>query len=129
MNDLSNTDLPPLRASMARLGLVVAEVDLDLRYVWVENAHPGMDARTMVGRRDDELVSAADAAGIMRLKYDALREEQPVTRVLKFNTAAGVRYFATSAYPVRNERGQVAGLFMVGFEAFRRAMQSAAQAA
>ena len=129
MNDLASTDLPPLRASMARLGLVVAEVDLDLRYVWVENAQPGMEPRAMVGRRDDELVSAAEAAGIMRLKYDALREEQPVTRVLKFNTTAGVRYFAMSAYPVRDERGQVTGLFMVGFEAFRRVMQPAAQAA
>ena len=129
MNELTTTDLPPLRASMAKLGLSVAEVDVDLRYVWVENAHPGQDPRAMVGRRDDELVSAADAAAIMRLKYDALREEEPVTRVLKVRTGAGVRYFATSAYPFRNERGHVAGLFMVGFEAFRRATQSGAQAA
>lgn len=129
MNDLTVTDLPPLRASMARLGLMVAEVDVDLRYVWVENAQPGLDPHAMVGRRDDELVAAPQAAPLMRMKYDALREEEPVTRVLELKTVAGVRHFAMSAYPFRNERGQVAGLFMLGFEAFRRATQSGQQAA
>lgn len=129
MNDLTSADLPPLRASMARLGLLVAEVDLGLRYVWVENGQPGIDARTMVGRRDDELMAAPEAAALVRLKRDALAGEAPVTRVLEFMTPAGVRYFALSAYPVRDERGQVTGLFMLGFEAFRRATQSCAQAA
>lgn len=129
MNELTCSDLPPLRTAMAKLGLVVAQIDLDLRYVWVENPQPGLEARTMVGRRDDELVSAADAAAIMRLKYDALREGRPLTRVLRCLMGAGERYYAMSAYPFQDEHGQPAGLFMVGFEAFRRATESAAQAA
>ena len=37
-----------LRASLKRLGAVVAEVDAELRYVWVDNPHPDFEASSVV---------------------------------------------------------------------------------
>ena len=68
MKDIPRDELPRVRDSLARLGAIVAEVDRDLRYVWIDNKHRDYEGVDVLGRRDDELMLEPDAAEVMSLK-------------------------------------------------------------
>lgn len=117
MDHLTHSDLPGLRIAMSRLGMVVAEVDLDLRYVWVVNPHPDFDPAQLVGKRDDELLPDGQADDIMALKSEVISRGVSITRTLRFQRSDGERHYSLSVYPVRDDLGRMVGLFTVGFDA------------
>jgi hypothetical protein len=109
-------DLSVLRDSLRRLGAIVAEVDRNLRYVWIDNPHPDFDATCVVGRRDDELIGAAEAEPITRLKQEAWRIQAPLGLTLQFRRSDGPRAYTLMAYPVVGEDGEMESILTVGFE-------------
>jgi hypothetical protein len=62
MKELERGNVAGVRASLSKLGAVVAEVDRELRYVWIDNPHPDFDPSRAAGKRDDELIASAEAA-------------------------------------------------------------------
>jgi hypothetical protein len=68
MTALTRREIPALRRTMKALGVVTAETDTELRYVWIENPHPDFDPESVVGKRDAELIPEGEAAGIVALK-------------------------------------------------------------
>lgn len=116
IRELCRTDIEALRATMRKLGVVVAEVDCDLRYVWIDNPHPDFDPQAAIGKRDDDLIPSAEAAEIMRVKRAALQHGEPVAQVLAFPRSDGWRYYSFRALPVRNAHGGIDGVFTMGFE-------------
>jgi hypothetical protein len=109
-------DLPGLRASLRKLGAVVAEVDEHLRYVWIDNPHPDFEPPTAIGRCDDELIPPFDAAPIVTLKREAWQRGVPISRTLRFQRSDGERAYTMMAFPVVDEGGQMEALLTVGFE-------------
>lgn len=91
MDHIYRHDLSVLRDSLRRLGAIVAEVDRNLRYIWIDNLHPDFDARSVIGCRDDELIPAAEAEPIMRFKREAWRIQAPVGLTLQFRRSDGAR--------------------------------------
>ena len=116
MHNLNRSGIASIRAAMKVFQFIVAEVDRDLRYVWIDNPHPSFDAASVVGKRDDELISKEEAKGIMTLKQDVLRSAKSVRQILCFHDAGGSRFYCISAFPLQNAAGQVDGIFTVGFE-------------
>ena len=116
MRDVNRANVAGVRKALGELGAVVAEVDRQLRYVWIENPHPDFDPASVIGKRDDDLVSKADAEEIMRLKRDAFDEEAPIGRILSFKRSDGVRYYSLFAYPIRQPSGKVDAILTVGFD-------------
>lgn len=116
MKDVERSNVAGLRKALAELGAVVAEVDRQLRYVWIDNPHPDFDPAAVVGKRDDELVPGADAEEIMALKRDAFARQEPIARILAFQRTDGVRHYSLFAYPIRDKAGQVEALLTVGFD-------------
>ena len=98
------------------LGAVVAEVDAQLRYVWIDNPHPDFDAKLVVGKRDDELISEAEAEEIMTLKREAFVLQSPLSRVLSFNRSDGARCYSLFAYPIAEASGKVEAILTVAFD-------------
>ena len=72
LTEIQRENVAALRTSLSRLGLVVAEIDRELRYVWVDNPHADFRPGQVLGKRDDELIPIEDAARIMELKQAAL---------------------------------------------------------
>ena len=116
IRELARTDLPALRTTMRKLGVIVAEVDCDLRYVWIDNPHPDFDPAAVIGKRDDELIPPAEAVEIMGVKRAVLQQRKTFSRVLAFNRSDGWRHYSFRAFPVRNARGRIDGIFTIGFE-------------
>lgn len=109
-------DVATIPKTFAGLGVVVAEVDEQLRYVWIENPHPDFDAKSVVGKRDDELISKADADEIMRLKRETFDRQVAMSRVLSFKRSDGVRYYNLTAYPIIREAGKAKTILTLGFD-------------
>ena len=108
--EVAAEDVPTLRRTMGKRRAVVAEVDRDLRYVWIENPHADFDPEDVVGKRDDELVNADDAAEIMSVKRDVLERGKYISHVLRFRRSNGWRCYTISAYPIRKPDGAVGGV-------------------
>ena len=116
MKDLERSNVPGVRKALSALGAVVAEVDQQLRYVWIDNPHPDFDPEAAVGKRDDELISRADAEEIMALKQDTFTRQAPISRILSFKRTDGLRYYSLFAYPIRDSSGKVDAVLTVGFD-------------
>ena len=109
-------DLARLRESLEPLRLIVAEVDGDLRYVWIDNPHPDFDPSAVVGKRDDDLLPAKEAAPIMALKRHVLTAGSSLNSVIAFRRSDGNRKYSIAAYPIIDDQGDVDGVLTIGFE-------------
>ena len=116
MKEVHRASVAGIRKALGPLRAIVAEVDRELRYVWIDNPHPDFDAKAVIGKRDDELIPAAEAAQIMSLKREAFEFESPISQTLCFRRSDGLRYYTLSAYPIRAHNGRVDGLLTVGFD-------------
>ena len=116
MKELERSNVAGVRKALSTLGAVVAEVDEQLRYVWIDNPHPDFDSSAAVGKRDDELISTADAEEIMTLKRDTFSGKVPVARTLSFKRTDGLRCYSLFAYPIREPSGRVDAILTVGFD-------------
>jgi hypothetical protein len=116
MQDVDRSNVAGVRKALSALGAVVAEVDRQLRYVWIDNPHPDFDAKSAIGKRDDELISKADAEEIMSLKRDTFARGAPMARILAFKRSDGLRYYSLFAYPIRQGSGKLDTILTVGFD-------------
>jgi hypothetical protein len=119
IKELARSDVGGLRAALRNLGVVVAEADLLLRYVWIDNPHSDFDPQAVVGKRDDELIAASEAAEIMELKAEVLLEKKALSRVLAFDRSDGAWYYSLCAFPIIDDDGKIDGIFTIGFPSSR----------
>lgn len=116
MRDVDRSNVAGVRKALSELGAVVAEVDRQLRYVWIDNPHPDFDASLLIGRRDDDLIAKPDAEEIMALKRETFERQAPMSRLLAFKRSDGIRYYTLFAYPIRGANGVVETILTVGFD-------------
>ena len=116
MQEVDRSNVAGVRKALSALGAVVAEVDRQLRYVWIDNPHPDFDAKSVIGKRDDDLISKADAEELMSLKRETFDRGAPTARILAFKRSDGVRYYSLFAYPIRQASGRVDTILTVGFD-------------
>lgn len=113
--EIRRSNLADVRRSLAQLGAVVAEVDRQLRYVWIDNPHPDFNAAAVIGKRDDELIPEQEAREIMALKCEGFDRGEPISRVLRFPRSDGLHSYAMHTYPIWDADGRTDGLLTVGF--------------
>ena len=116
MRDVGRANVAGVRKALSALGAVVAEVDKQLRYVWIDNQHPDFEAKSVIGKRDDDLLSKADAKDIMSLKQETFDRGTPISRILSFKRSDGPRYYSLFAYPIQEASGKVQAILTVGFD-------------
>lgn len=85
MNALLEDDIETLRLKFKTLGVIVAEVDKELRYKWIENPHLDFDPNEVIGKRDDELIPAKEAEGIISFKMKVFETGKAQVATLLFN--------------------------------------------
>lgn len=116
MRDVDRANVAGVRKALSALGAVVAEVDKQLRYVWIDNPHPDFEAKSVIGKRDDDLLSEADAKVIMSLKQETFDRGTPISRILSFKRSDGLRYYSLFAYPIQEASGKAQAILTVGFD-------------
>ena len=119
--------LTALRESEERFRLVlsgspviIAQVDRELRYVWIYHPHPDFADSSVLGKRDDELSDNAGTRQMMQLKRQVISTGQPARRTISFPLSVGTRTYDIAAEPLRDESGAVIGATTVSFDITER---------
>jgi two-component sensor histidine kinase len=88
----------------------VSSQDRDLRYTWVY--HPQADASEaqLLGRTDEELLSAAERDAVVALKRRVLESGTPEDCEVAFVSPHGRTLFALHVDPMRGEDGTIEGV-------------------
>ena len=87
----------------------VAAQDCDLRYIWAYNQRTARPEE-IVGRFDDEIFTAGDAARITAIKRRVLAENVVVREQMWFDRPAGRIFLDICWEPIHDESGRVAGV-------------------
>ena len=116
MNGIHRSEVGALRRSLQSVGAVVAVGDENLRYVWIDNPHPDFDPTAVVGKRDDELLPADEAAPLVSIKREAWKTQAVVDERFSVQRSDGLRVYSLIAYPITTESGRMEALLTVGVE-------------
>ena len=116
MDHISRPDLGRIKKTLGDLGAVVAEVDRELRYVWIANPHPDFQVAAVLGKRDDELIGPEEAQGLMDLKRRTFEDRRPHSHELRFRRSDGERTYSVLTYPVVDDDDHVRTIVTVGFD-------------
>jgi PAS domain S-box-containing protein len=100
--------------------VVAAVLDTDLRHEWIHNPDPEPPEGEILGKRDDELYPAADAAPTMALKRAALEEDGHVGREFVFQKPRGPVAYRAAAEPVHCDDGEQVGVLFTAFDRTER---------
>ncbi len=98
------------RLAVRHSGIVFAQTDGDLRYVWVYNPHPDFDARAVIGRCDTEVADNDGTRRLMALKQRVLETGQRTREDLVFPVSDGQRFYDVIGEPIRDEGGRIVGV-------------------
>jgi two-component system cell cycle sensor histidine kinase/response regulator CckA len=109
-----------LRFALDRSPVVVFEQDRDLRYTRIFNPHPQFDPEQVLGRRDDELLPADDAARLAELKRQVLATGEPAREIVRTTMADGARFHDLTVEPRRGDDGAVVGIVGVAVDVTER---------
>ena len=96
--------------------IVVSQLDNKLRYLRVFNPHPGFIDEKVIGKRDDEILSTENAAGIMILKQKALETGRTVQGEFAVTLQEGTKTFHLVVAPTLDSEGRVSGLITAGID-------------
>jgi len=112
-----------IRTSEERLGSVVrssavmvANQDRELRYTWYYNAHPWLRSEDLLGKSDEDLFPAADAAALRALKTEVIASGKPVHRELHARIGGQDRYLSLVIEPKRDSAQHISGVSVASHE-------------
>lgn len=88
----------------------VAQVDKDLRYIWVYNPHPDFVVKDILGKRDDELATNAGTLQLLELKRRVLKSGIVETEEITFPISGKEQIYKITAEPIRDATQEIIGV-------------------
>jgi len=96
--------------------LVLAEVDRDLRYVWIRNPHPDFHPEQAVGKRDDELDPSPEVRQLVAIKREVLESGRPMHREWSVVRSDGRHFYDFHLQPRLDSEGRVVGVLTAALD-------------
>jgi two-component system, chemotaxis family, CheB/CheR fusion protein len=90
--------------------IIVAHVDLDLRYTWIYNPHPDFNPNTVIGKRDDELAKNKGVKTLVKLKKAIIKTGKPARKTITFPLSGGEITYDITAEPLKDQAGKIIGV-------------------
>lgn len=114
----SSVQLSEERLRLATMfpALVLAEVNRELRYVWIRNPHPDFDPAQVLGRRDDELDPSPEIHRLVEMKREVLETGRPLHRDWSVDRSDGRHYYDFHLMPHFDEEGVVVGVLTAALD-------------
>jgi two-component system CheB/CheR fusion protein len=89
--------------------LIFAQIDADLRYLWVNNPYPDFSSRDLIGKRDTEVGNSDGARELEQLKRQVLEGGEKMRQEITFALSAGDRIYDVIAEPLHDIYGETIG--------------------
>ncbi|MFO7984186.1 MAG: PAS domain S-box protein [Desulfuromonadales bacterium] len=104
------------RVAVKNSAFIPAQMDKDLRYLWIYNPHPDFDASAVIGKRDLEIEDSAGAHALQELKQRVLTSGCGESETIEFQRSDGVRIYDFIIEPLYDSSGKVDGLTSAAFD-------------
>ncbi len=98
------------RLALENSPIVVFNQDLDLRYTWIYNPHPGFTPETVLGKTDAELLPAEDAAYLTQIKRRVVETGVTAREQVRINIGGEAFFYDLTVEPVRGATGKIVGV-------------------
>jgi signal transduction histidine kinase len=98
------------RIALSNTAITVFSTDRDLRYTWVYSAMMGSLAEQFIGKRDDEILPAEDAAVLTGLKQKAFEEQTAVQKEIMLRLLDEEKKIVVSIEPFLDPDGKLSGV-------------------
>jgi PAS domain S-box-containing protein len=106
-----------LRQSQERLNIALKSApltlfnqDRELRYTWIYNPALGYEVDEVIGKRDDELLLACDAAAVTQIKRRVLETGMGTREEVKISWQGQDFYYDLTVEPLRNVNHEIVGI-------------------
>ena len=99
-----------LRVAVKNSPLTVFNQDKELRYTWIYNPTFNLSPNAVIGKRDEELLSAEDAAVLTSIKSQVLETGIGQRQEVKLTDQGRDWYFDLTVEPLRDGLGEVIGI-------------------
>lgn len=90
--------------------LTVFNQDRELRYTWIYNPTPNYEVDFVIGKRDEDLLSAEDARVLSSIKQQVLETGMGRREEVKLTVEERDWYFDLTVEPLRDQANQVIGI-------------------
>lgn len=132
--DALRTNEALFRLTLDQSQIMVFTQDRDLRYLWVYNPMSGFQVDDFIGKRDEEIFTAAELTTLNQVKQGICQGEPRQICQFSFGDAGKQRYFKLQLEPLTNDQDQIMGIAGVSYEITQEvkrtiALKTATQAA
>lgn len=110
--DALQTNLQRYYIAMESARISVYTNDRDLRYTWIQNAHPDFTSEMMLGKRDDELLPRESVAELIALKQRVLATGRGAKQQITTAICDTPFTFDVTVEPMRDPNGDIEGLLI-----------------
>jgi PAS domain S-box-containing protein len=114
------------RTALAGSGIIVFSQDQDLRYTWLHSSKDRLDPTGVLGKTDQDLMTAEDADELMRIKRGVIETGGTSRQEVRVRNDTADRYFDLTVEPLLGPSGKAAGVTGSAIETTeRRHMENA----
>ena len=96
--------------------VVVWNQDIDLRYTWIHNPHPGFKQEEIIGKTDEELLPSRDAANLAKIKLTVLTTGVGVREKVKTTIEGKPYYYDLTVEPLLDSNSNIIGISCTSME-------------
>jgi signal transduction histidine kinase len=108
--------LHPFEIALNHLPITVFRKDSQLRYTWVYKSFPGLDPHSMLGHRNHDLFSPADAEQWEAIERRALEHHQGIRQNIALTLNGIFHYYDLTVEPLFDDSGSILGLVGTALE-------------
>ncbi len=98
------------RVAINKSPIIVWSQDKDLRYTWIYNPNPGFDAEEVIGKTDEEMLPAEEAARLTEIKKEVLASREGSREEVRTTIQGKPFYYQLVTEPLMDEKGQIVGV-------------------
>ncbi|HWQ18743.1 MAG TPA: PAS domain S-box protein, partial [Methanotrichaceae archaeon] len=88
---------------------VLSQFDRDLKYNWIHNPHPDLDASLIVGKRGDEIEDSEGMRRLTALKRRVVESGEGNREEISFSRSDGVHTYDITIEPLIDDTGAIIG--------------------
>lgn len=108
--------LNPFEIALNHLPITVFRKDCQLRYTWIYKSFPGLDPHDMLGHRNHDLFSPADAEQWEAIERRALAQKQGSRQNIALTLNGTFHYYDLTVEPLLDDSGNLLGLVGTALE-------------
>jgi len=90
--------------------IMVWNQDIDLRYTWIHNPHPGFKPEEIIGKTDKELLPTDDAERLTKIKRNVLKNDVGTREEVRTTINGEPFYYDLTVEPLKDSNSAVVGI-------------------